>query len=78
MLEAISPIKQSQESMIDTLYCLSIPYEKDYGLTKNGRKTRILKTHKYNMEFFFMDKMKLNGKVMTVYDAQRKLIRENI
>lgn len=78
MLEAVSPIKQSQGAMIDTLYCLSLNYECGYGQTKAGRKTRTLKTDKYVMEFFFMDKLKLNGKVTTLYDAQRQIIRENI
>lgn len=78
LLNPISPIKQSQEEVIDTLYCLNVPYTLDYGQTKQGRKTRIIRTKSDVLEFFFMDKLKYNGKVSTTYDVKRSLINKYI
>lgn len=71
----VSPIKESQLQLCDTLLCLNVPYERSYGLTKTGQKTRIIKTAKAEIECYFMDKVKFNKKVMTVYEAKLNLIR---
>ena len=75
---AVSPIKSTQLELCDTLLCLDIPYTKEYGLTKTGVKTRVIKTESDTIECYFMDKVKLNGKVMSAYEVKIQLIRKYI
>lgn len=71
----VSPIKESQLQLRDTLHCLNVPYTCEYGTTSSGQKTRIIKTKNVTLECYFMDKVKLNKKVMSVYQAKLNLIK---
>lgn len=70
-----SPIKQTQNEITDTLYCLGIGYEISYGKTKNGAKTRVITTNVGVFEIFFSDRIRFNGKgSMSAYELKCYLI----
>lgn len=74
-----SPIKQTQNEITDTLYCLGLDYEVSYGKTKNGAKTRILSTPAGVFEIFFSDRIRFNGKgSMSAYELKSYLIQHYI
>lgn len=72
----VSPLRQTQDAITDTLYCLNVPWEISYGLTKNGRKTRIITTEDIKMEILTYDRIKVSyGGVVSIYQLQTKLIQ---
>lgn len=71
-----SPIKCVQEELLETLACLNVPSSTDYGISKFGRKTRIVNTDKIVMEVLDYNKVQVNHKkIMSVLDVKRLLLK---